>query len=219
MPAASQGWRGGFSASLCNSTPHQTSHRTQPLQGVSLVRKKDVAHGTTTMYRRGCRCALCVQAKSSYMRDYMQIPGVKRKRREVDRIYKKRPEVLAKKREYQLRRRKSPAVKKLDRQNWVGWKYGITQEQYQAIIAAQGGLCPGCGSPLVDRRAHIDHDHVSGRVRGVLCSRCNMILRDDMPDSTYLKLLAYRKNPPATGILYSETTEGRTPLELGESNP
>ena len=58
-------------------------------------------------------------------------------------------------------------------------RYGITYEQYEALLAAQDGRCVICGSPpdpqgaKAQSRLHIDHDRKTGRVRGLLCGRCN----------------------------------------------
>ena len=51
--------------------------------------------------------------------------------------------------------------------------YGITEEHYDRMLAEQGGLCAICR----DRPAeHVDHDHKTGRVRGLLCFNCNQAL-------------------------------------------
>jgi hypothetical protein len=39
------------------------------------------------------------------------------------------------------------------------------------MIEAQGGLCAICAGPL--DRPHVDHDHETGKVRGILCFNCN----------------------------------------------
>jgi hypothetical protein len=58
-------------------------------------------------------------------------------------------------------------------------RYGITFEQYEAMLAEQHNRCAICGSepdPNGRRsagRLHVDHDHETGRVRGLLCNRCN----------------------------------------------
>jgi Recombination endonuclease VII len=52
--------------------------------------------------------------------------------------------------------------------------YGITPDQYQALLTAQGGGCAICGAAPGKRRLHVDHDHATGTVRGVLCGGCNM---------------------------------------------
>jgi Recombination endonuclease VII len=53
------------------------------------------------------------------------------------------------------------------------YKYGITLEEFQAICVAQNNICAICGDdgPLV-----VDHDHVTGKVRGALCHQCNRCL-------------------------------------------
>lgn len=53
---------------------------------------------------------------------------------------------------------------------------GITEADYNAMLAAQGGGCAICGNPPKTRRLHVDHDHKTGRVRGLLCFRCNRAL-------------------------------------------
>ncbi|WP_343907161.1 endonuclease VII domain-containing protein [Nocardioides aquiterrae] len=62
------------------------------------------------------------------------------------------------------------------RRSYLKQKYGITPEQYDEILAAQGGVCAICGDPPADSRGyrmHVDHCHSTGRVRGILCGPCN----------------------------------------------
>lgn len=55
--------------------------------------------------------------------------------------------------------------------------YGITLEQKEQIFAAQGFKCAICEeSESQDEKWHLDHDHQTGDVRGVLCMLCNMLL-------------------------------------------
>lgn len=54
-------------------------------------------------------------------------------------------------------------------------KYGITIEQYDAMMAAQDGRCAICGV-LPTRHLCVDHDHETGEVRGLLCEPCNFAL-------------------------------------------
>lgn len=63
-------------------------------------------------------------------------------------------------------------------------QYGLSLAALADLIAGQGGVCAICGDDLTDRTPHVDHDHATGLVRGVLCPPCNMGLgsfRDD-PD-------------------------------------
>ncbi len=54
--------------------------------------------------------------------------------------------------------------------------YGLTAESYAARLAAQDGKCAVCGC-LPEQSAKgvlaVDHDHATGRVRGLLCGLCN----------------------------------------------
>ena len=54
-------------------------------------------------------------------------------------------------------------------------QYGLTPEDYQHILEQQGGVCKVC-QQLPASFFHIDHLHDSGRVRGILCDRCNPAL-------------------------------------------
>jgi hypothetical protein len=49
-------------------------------------------------------------------------------------------------------------------------RYGIGADEFDEMVAAQGGVCAVCGRPDPE---HVDHDHVTGRVRGILCFNCN----------------------------------------------
>ena len=54
-------------------------------------------------------------------------------------------------------------------------QYGITLEQYNTMLEAQDYRCAICGNEdeVEGRRLAIDHCHTSGKVRGLLCGKCN----------------------------------------------
>lgn len=64
-------------------------------------------------------------------------------------------------------------------------KYGISIHEYNALLERQGGVCALCGQPEIKMQSrglgmkptpdslHVDHDHRTGKVRGLLCYRCN----------------------------------------------
>lgn len=52
-------------------------------------------------------------------------------------------------------------------------RYKLSLEEYQALLRKYDGKCGICGKPTV---LHIDHDHITGRVRGMLCLPCNTSL-------------------------------------------
>jgi hypothetical protein len=51
--------------------------------------------------------------------------------------------------------------------------YGLSLEQYKELLQKYNGICPLCGEK---RPLCIDHDHKTGKVRGMLCKVCNMVL-------------------------------------------
>lgn len=57
--------------------------------------------------------------------------------------------------------------------------YGISYEDKQKMLQSQGGKCAnaGCFKELKSARdTHVDHDHATGKVRGILCNNCNVAL-------------------------------------------
>jgi hypothetical protein len=68
-----------------------------------------------------------------------------------------------------------------NRRNHLRRQYGITPEDYDEMLAAQGGVCAICGQTewFIDPRKgtprclSVDHCHATGKVRGLLCGRCN----------------------------------------------
>ena len=55
--------------------------------------------------------------------------------------------------------------------------YGLEPEQYKEMHKAQQGKCAICNEePKTKRGLHVDHDHETGKVRGLLCHGCNVAL-------------------------------------------
>lgn len=82
---------------------------------------------------------------------------------------------------YQRKHKKRPTPEKA-RARRIKHRYGITLEQYDAMVEQRGNRCDVCGDPpsAANTRAHwngklcIDHCHDTGRVRGLLCNDCNL---------------------------------------------
>jgi hypothetical protein len=54
------------------------------------------------------------------------------------------------------------------------FRYGLSEAEFDALKEEQGGLCAICRREPNGRRLQIDHDHATGRIRGLLCGPCNM---------------------------------------------
>lgn len=83
----------------------------------------------------------------------------------------------------------------------VAKTYGLGVGDYDRLLEAQGGRCAICRARPKSKRLAVDHDHKSGAVRGLLCSRCNHDLMGSAWDSMAMAaaLWHYMNTPPATG--------------------
>jgi hypothetical protein len=85
-------------------------------------------------------------------------------------------------------------------------RYGLSIEQLNAIIQVQDDKCPICQIPLaIGQKQCIDHDHVTGSNRGVLCNSCNAGLGmfNDSIDSL-LRAVRYLQFPPCNLVTTNE---------------
>jgi len=88
------------------------------------------------------------------------------------------------------------AKPQLDRQASRSYKYGITPEDFKQMFEAQQGKCAICNEePKTKRGLHVDHDHETGKVRGLLCHGCNVALGSFKEDVTLLnKAIEYLRS-------------------------
>jgi hypothetical protein len=72
----------------------------------------------------------------------------------------------------------TPEYKERQRDNHLKRLYGISADEYDTFYREQGGVCAICKqeSDATGKNAklHVDHDHATGKVRGLLCYRCNV---------------------------------------------
>jgi hypothetical protein len=72
-----------------------------------------------------------------------------------------------------------PAVRAANEAARIRHRFKITPDQRDMLLAAQRARCALCQTDRADKRGyryHIDHDHATGRVRGLLCHACNSTL-------------------------------------------
>lgn len=91
-----------------------------------------------------------------------------RKNRIDDRRYKKYPKKRTDSEIYASLRRDGYYLKR---------KYGIDSDFFEKLMIDQDGVCAICGGENPNGQVlHVDHDHDSRKVRGLLCRKCNMAL-------------------------------------------
>ena len=78
--------------------------------------------------------------------------------------------------------------------------YGLSPAEYDRLLALQGGRCAICRGRPKSKRLATDHNHKTGAVRGLLCSRCNAEALGALHDSAELAWNAwvYLTAPPAS---------------------
>jgi len=80
--------------------------------------------------------------------------------------------------------RSKAIVRKSQLKRW----YGLTPEDYDALLEKQNGVCAICKQVCVSgRRLAVDHDHITGKVRGLLCCKCNRGLGNFGDDVSRIK--------------------------------
>ena len=110
---------------------------------------------------------------------------------------KEHPSCIAAREKY----RSKPETKDKIR-NWrLLQNYGITNQDYEQMLENQGFCCAGCGlhQNILEKKLNVDHDHVTGKVRGLLCGNCNRALglvKDNM--ETLVRLQEYLEKSNAT---------------------
>jgi len=117
-----------------------------------------------------------------------------------------------------------PCRSQLERAKRFLREYGLTEDALTGLIAAQGGMCAICQyRPAI----HVDHDHLTGAVRGVLCFPCNAALghfkdRIDLlaRAASYLETSTWQKSRVCTGVYrLTSPRPARRPLPTSSALP
>lgn len=89
-----------------------------------------------------------------------------------------------------------------DRKRSLKQRYGLTIEEWQVLVSKQKNLCAICLEPNTQRNnkteevrsLHVDHNHDTGEIRGLLCHGCNAALglvKDNV--NTLVRMIDYLK--------------------------
>lgn len=80
-----------------------------------------------------------------------------------------------------------PNRRSYNRTNHLKWNYGLTEKDYKILLESQKGLCGICRMIPGRKKLSIDHNHGTGKVRGLLCNNCNAGIGFLKDDSSLLK--------------------------------
>jgi Recombination endonuclease VII len=114
-------------------------------------------------YRNDCKACFAARSKQWYLRNREHVIA------RVKVWQRANPERVKATRDAARPRRRA-----IDRDAHLRRTFGLTSDQYAAMLADQGGGCALCGrTPPPGRSLHVDHHDATGVVRGLLCFRCN----------------------------------------------
>ena len=68
-------------------------------------------------------------------------------------------------------------------------KYGITGEEFREILKKQGFKCPVCYRNIT-KNPSVDHDHITGKIRGLICNNCNLAMGNAEDSPVRLRAMA-----------------------------
>lgn len=130
--------------------------KTKPLEAF------DRQTGTRDGLRPDCKACVAARRKASYARN---------KERELERVRRWQQDNSERFRAYRAEYRD----KRDFRAEHLRRTFGLTPDDDDRMLAEQGGGCAICGrTPKPGKHLHVDHDHETGRVRGLLCFGCNV---------------------------------------------
>lgn len=174
---------------------------------------KEVSEFSPSKKHRNGRFPWCKACKNAYQKKYINgVPKEERQRRakawkaKRDSDKEARARYLSKSTIYSLKSR-----------------YGITPHQVIELAAYQGEVCAICSTPpdVTRKRGglHVDHDHTTKQVRGLLREKCNQGLgffRDDI--DLMEAAIKYCTDPPARKVEFTKPLP-KPDLSVGERNP
>ena len=103
--------------------------------------------------------------KKAYMRRYCEENREKRKRYAKEYRRKNREKIKAYRKGY------NDSFRGFTKRLWLC--YNITPEQHQQLYVDQNGCCALCDESVAYDKICVDHNHKTGKIRGLLCHRCN----------------------------------------------
>jgi len=159
-----------------------------------LFGKEPPKHGTSGSYSvYGCRCNICVEARRKYHDEYKaKLSGKEPPKHGITGydIYGCRCQIcVSAKNQSHLKRRNNPRI--IIQEKERGWtRIGIKNFTYSDFCKKydeQEGKCLICGKEMKKESkkrsevATVDHDHLTGKVRSLLCGNCNKMLGSSEP--------------------------------------
>lgn len=166
-------------------------------------------HGKFAGYRAGCKCPKCNEANNNNKRlayhkrklpkepkMHFKVCGGCHQEKTFSEFYKSGDYLNPYCKSCETLRRRKYFYKR---------KYNLTIEDYEALLKSQNYVCAMNGEKFKGREPFVDHDHTTGKIRGLLCGKCNFGLGhfDDQINKLQNAISYLRKSAadcPETGV-------------------
>jgi hypothetical protein len=159
-------------------------------------RKVECGHSESKHYAHG----MCVKCYRKRQTESGLSAERARKFRASEQYLSKKDLILESQRARSAERYATEEGREKQRNHELQKKYGISVEQYEQMLASQNGVCLICGKGETHTRNGkvtllcVDHCHKTGKVRGLLCKRCNVMLGQSGDDiETLTSAIEYLK--------------------------
>jgi hypothetical protein len=127
------------------------------------------------------RCRPCREKQRTAWRSQNR-----KKRNATERAWRRQNPGSIKKTQTKWAERNPELKKTYARKSSLKYNYGMTLDEYDAMLIKQGGVCALCGKPPTEKRLAVDHDHATNEVRGLLHNMCNLLLGTAQDDPRLL---------------------------------
>lgn len=127
--------------------------------------KKTLSEFSRDRHKKGGRCSWCKEC----------IRNKKAKNHTKEKSYRDSYYQHNKERLLLWQKERNLSKPEFRRNNYLLSTYGITIEDYNKMFEQQNGCCAICNKHQSEfkNRFHIDHNHITGKIRGLLCQKCN----------------------------------------------
>jgi hypothetical protein len=143
--------------------------------------------------RLGALASQCKPCVAAYSKAYNVANAERLRAKKAEWRERNRAKLRAEARRRHHTLKHDPAYKRDKALHVLQMKYGVTPIEYVAMLAGQDGACAICRLPAAENvhgRLHLDHDHATERVRGLLCEKCNMGLAKFRDQPAFLRAAA-----------------------------
>lgn len=187
---------------------------TQTSSPTRLSRPNEVVHFSLENFINGQHCEDAMRIMTEARREYKRLYQIEYRKNAVNR---------EKAREATRKSRQSTAIRHNVNMSSMKTSYGLSESEFQDLMNTQKGCCKICGLDfsVLSQRASVDHNHETGKVRGLLCSNCNRVV-GRVEHMLGLPVTNYLNKPSSTKVFdkrLSRTNIAKSFCELcGSSN-